>query len=186
MLKGRKIVVRGKKLEDAANDYAWRCDEKLADYDAAPTLRLSFADFLADYAEELRYPSRQRRQFAIENLEGKHIGNLMYYDIDKVKGEAELGIMIGDQDYWDQGYGTDAITTLLDHIFSTTTLNRIYLNTLEWNLRAQRCFEKCGFVPCGKAKRYNGTFIIMEIRRSSWLEANKQRRLKSNKPSDVT
>ncbi len=185
MLKGLKVVLREKRLEDAANDYAWRCDEELAHYDATITLKLPFADFLADYAEELRYLSQQRRRFAIENLEGKHIGNLMYYDIDEVKGEAELGVMIGDRDYWDQGYGTDAITTLLHHIFSTTTLNRIYLNTLDWNLRAQKCFKKCGFIPCGQAKRYNGTFVIMEIHRSSWQEANKQSLPKSNYSSDV-
>ena len=180
MLKGRKVVLREKRTEDAANDYAWRCDEELAHYDAAPILKLSFADFLADYADELRYPSQQRCRFAIENLEGKHIGNLMYYDIDEAKGEAELGIMVGDRDYQDKGYGTDAITTLLHHIFTTTTLNRIYLNTLAWNLRAQKCFKKCGFVPCGQVKRYNGTFVVMEIRRSSWQEANKQSRPKRN------
>jgi len=185
LLRGRKVVLREKRLEDAANDYAWRCDEELAHYDAAPTLRLSFDDFLADYADELRHPSRQRRRFAIENLEGRHIGNLMYYDIDEVKGKAELGIMVGDRDYQDKGYGTDAITTLLHHIFSTTTLNKIYLNTLDWNLRAQSCFKKCGFVPCGQAKRYTGTFVVMEIHRSSWQGANKQSLPKINEPNDV-
>jgi len=161
-------VLRKKRLEDAANDYAWRCDEELARYDGAPTLSLPFDDFRADYAEELRHTSQRRRRFAIDNLEGKHIGNLMYYDIDEDKEEAELGIMIGDRDHWDQGYGADAVTTLLRHIFTTTTLNRIYLHTLDWNLRAQRCFEKCGFVPCGTAKRYNGNFVVMEIRQSTW------------------
>lgn len=168
MLKGKKVVLREKRLEDAANDYAWRSDEELARLDAAPTLRMSFMEFLANYADELRYPSPQRRRFAIETLDGKHIGNCMYYDIDEDRGEAELGIMIGDRDYWDQGYGADAITTLLDHIFSTTKLNRIYLNTLEWNIRAQRCFQKCGFVPIEQARRHNRDFIVMEIYRSSW------------------
>jgi RimJ/RimL family protein N-acetyltransferase len=155
-------------LEDAANDYTWRSDEELARLDAAPTLRIPPIDFLASYADELRHPSPQRRRFAIDTLDGRHIGNCMYYDIDEDKRQAELGIMIGDRDYWDQGYGTDAITTLLSHIFSTTKLERVYLNTLEWNIRAQRCFEKCGFVPCKRLRRYNGTFIVMETYRSSW------------------
>jgi len=167
VLKGKKVVLREKRLEDAANDYAWRSDEELARLDAAPTLKAPFIEFLASYADELRYPSPQRRRFAIETLDGKHIGNCMYYDIDEDRGEAELGIMIGDRDYWDQGYGADAITTLLDHIFSITKLNRIYLNTLDWNIRAQRCFQKCGFVPLERAKRHNRNFIIMEIHRSS-------------------
>lgn len=186
ILKSRKVILREKRLEDAANDYAWRCDEELAQLDATPVLRIPFADFLADYADELRNPSRRRRRFAIDNLEGKHIGNLMYYDINEGKGEAELGIMVGDRDYWDQGYGTDAITTVLHHIFTTTALNRIYLHTLNWNLRAQRCFEKCGFVARGQKKRHNGTFVVMEIHRSAWEEGEWKARSKSNAPSDVT
>lgn len=186
MLRGRKVVLREKRLDDAANDYAWRCDDELAGLDATPALRHPFAEFLAEYTQELRYPSPRRRRFAIENLEGKHIGNLMYYDIDEGKGQAELGIMIGDRDHWNRGFGTDAITTLLEHIFSTTTLERIYLNTLDWNLRAQRCFEKCGFIPCGRAKRYNGTFVIMEIYRSSWQRANSQALSKRIELSDAT
>jgi len=179
VLKGRKVVLRGKRLEDAANDYAWRCDDELARLDAALPLGTSFTSYLADYADELGCPSPRKCRFAIDSLEGKHIGNLMYYDIDEVTKEAELGIMIGDRDYWDQGDGTDAITTLLDHIFNTTRLERIYLHTLNWNIRAQRCFKKCGFVPCGRVRRYGGTFIRMEIYRSWW------QRLKTE-PSSAT
>jgi ribosomal-protein-alanine N-acetyltransferase len=168
VLKGQKVVLREKRLEDATNDYAWRCDDELARLDGAPTMRIPFADFLASYVDELRNPSPGRRRFAIDTVDGKHIGNCMYYDIDEGKGQAELGIMISDRDYWNQGYGTDAITTLLDYIFNTTKLDRIYLNTLEWNVRAQRCFEKCGFVLCKRQRRYNGEFIVMEIYRSSW------------------
>ena len=174
MLKGRKVVLREKRLEDAANDYAWRCDDELARLDAALPLRTSFTSYLAEYAAELSSPSPRKSRFAIESLEGKHIGNLMYYDIDEAKKEAELGIMIGDRDYWDQDYGSNAIITLLDHIFDTTRLERIYLNTLDWNIRAQRCFEKCGFVPCGRVRRYGDTFILMEIRRSWWQSSKKE------------
>jgi len=168
VLRGKKVVLREKRLEDAANDYAWRSDEELARLDAAPTLRIPFIDFLDNYAEELRYPSPQRYRFAIETIDGRHIGNCMYYDIDEDKGQAELGIMLGDRDYWDQGYGTDAVTTLVDHMFSTMRLVKIYLNTLKWNIRAQRCFEKCDFVPAALSKRYNRDLIVMEIYRSSW------------------
>ena len=168
-------MLREKRLEDAINDYAWRSDEKLARLDAAPLLRIPFGAFLAIYAEELANPNPnpQRCRFAIETPEGKHIGNCMYYDIFEGKGEAKLGVIIGDRNYWDQGYGADAIATLLDHIFNTTALLRISLNTLDWNLRAQRCFLKCGFTPCGLMDRHNHSFIVMEICRISWLRGEK-------------
>ena len=121
-----------------------------------------------DYAEELRYPDTIRRRFAIDTLDGIHIGNCSYYDINDYRGEAELGIMVGDRDYWNKGYGSDAVATLLNHIFQDTKLNRVYLHTLEWNIRAQKCFEKCGFVPRGQSTRGWHNFIVMEIRRSQW------------------
>ena len=169
MIKGKSVVLREKRLEDAADDFAWRRDSELCRLDASFPIAVSFTDFLASYIDELDYQSPRRRRFAIETPDGKHIGNLMYYDIDERRGEAELGIMIGNRDYWDRGYGTDAITTLINHIFATTKLDRIYLNTLDWNTRAQRCFEKCGFVACGNSSRGGHIFVVMEIKRG-WKE----------------
>jgi RimJ/RimL family protein N-acetyltransferase len=116
----------------------------------------------------MRYPTPNRQRFAIETLDGKHVGNCTYYGIDETKSEAELGIIIGNRDYWNQGYGTDAITTLVNHIFQQTKLNRIYLKTLETNARAQRCFEKCGFAPYGHLKRDGYNFVLMELNREEW------------------
>ena len=70
--------------------------------------------------------------------------------------------------YWDRGYGTDAVTTLVDYIFRETNFNRIHLKTLDWNTRAQKCFQKCGFTPCGHSFRGKYSFILMEIYRDQW------------------
>ena len=99
-----------------------------------------------------------------------HIGNCTYYGIDRTKGEAELGIMIGNRDYWDKGYGTDAVTTLVDYILRRTKLNRIYLKTLVSNTRAQKCFKKCGFTLYGHLNRDGYNFVLMELHRKQWLE----------------
>jgi RimJ/RimL family protein N-acetyltransferase len=169
MIAGRKVVLREKRISDAKDDYAWRSDPELARLDAAPPLRLSFSKFMLTYSEELQHSSPRQRRFAIETLDGKHIGNCMYYDIDKEKGEAEIGIMLGERSYWDQGYGTDAITTLTRHAFEEAGLKRLYLRTLSWNLRAQKCFEKCGFLSCGHILRGSNNFLFMELKRS-WFE----------------
>lgn len=170
IIKGEKVVLREKRMEDAADDYAWRCDPELARFDAVSPLRMSFSDYTALYKEEMKYSSPRQRNFAIEDLDGKHIGNCMYYDIDERNGQAELGIMIGDRDYWSKSYGTDTVTTLLRHVFETTSLKRVYLNTLDWNIRAQRCFEKSGFVSIRKTTRDKHNFITMEIYKDWWEE----------------
>ncbi len=164
LLNVQKVRLRQKKLADAANDYAWRVDPELSSLDAAPALVCSFEEYLKIYAEELNHPLRGQCRFAIETLDGEHIGNCGYFDIDEGEGEAELGIMIGERAYWDKGYGADAVITLLNHNFATTKLKRIYLKTLDWNIRAQKCFEKCGFTPCREVIVKGYRFLIMEIR----------------------
>jgi len=170
MITGNKIVLRGKKLADAKNDYTWKTDPELARLDASPRLTTSFPQYLLDYTSELRYSHSIRRNFAIETQDGKHIGNCGYYGIDETKGEAEVGIMIGNRDYWDKGYGADAVTTLVKYIFRETNLNRIYLKSLDWNTRAHKCFQKCGFTRCGRLVKDGLSFVLMEIHRKQWQQ----------------
>lgn len=162
------ITLRPKRLSDAATDYSWRRDVELAHLDAAQPLNISFTDYLSYYKTELALPLRNHVEFAIETPDGKHIGNCSIYDIDEIKKEAELGIMIGDRDYWNKGYGSDAVKALLNYAFESRGIKRVYLKTLMENTRAQRCFLKCGFVPCGYAQRNNYKFVLMDIKREDW------------------
>ena len=168
MIIGSKIILRDKRLADAQDDYTWQTDPALAQLDAAPLLATTLSQYLAVYISELRYSSPTRSRFAIETLDGQHIGNCTYYGISEADGEAELGIMIGNRDYWDKGYGADAVTTLLSYIFRRTNLKRIYLKTLDLNNRAQRCFQKCGFTAYGHLDKDGFSFVLMELHRKQW------------------
>jgi len=165
---GGKIRLREKKLADVRADYRWQSDPELAELDAAPVLITSFSIYLLDYASVIRQRDHFRFPLAIENLEGRHIGNCTCYDIDEKKSEAQIGIMIGERDFWGKGYGADTINTLVNHVFSATNLHRLYLKTLDWNKRAQKCFASCGFAPCGQLKRNEHNFLLMELNREQW------------------
>jgi RimJ/RimL family protein N-acetyltransferase len=167
--RGQITVLREKRLGDAHNDFRWRTDAELARYDAARPFAATYHDYLALYRDELTYPSPYRRSLAIEEEGGRHIGNAMYYNIDAVRREAEIGITIGEREYWSRGYGTDAVSALVRHIFRVTGFRRIYLKTLDWNTRAQRAFEKAGFRSCGRSRRGGNAFVVMEYV-SAWLE----------------
>ncbi len=166
--RGEKVVIRRKKLDDAANDYSWRTDEELARLDASKPLRMSYPDFVKFARDELRYSSGNSRRLAIDTIHGEHIGNCMCYDIDLMRGRAELGIMIGKREYWDRGYGTDAVATLVAYVFSSMTIDLVYLHTLEWNERARRAFSKSGLQEVKKVRKDGYDFVKMEIRRSDW------------------
>ncbi|MBI2829866.1 MAG: GNAT family N-acetyltransferase [Chloroflexi bacterium] len=166
---GAKVRLRAKRLSDAENDYAWQVDPELSRLDAAPPLDMPFSQYLSVYASELWYSnSKTRQRYAVDTTDGTHIGNCGYYNIDPVRGEAELGIMIGNRDYWDKGYGVDIIAALLKDVFTKKKFKRIHLKTLKSNTRAQKCFEKCGFAPYGQATQDNYRFVFMQTDRSQW------------------
>ena len=173
-MRGEKVVLREKRPEDVPDDYAWRSDEELARLDATRPLSMSFQDFINYSEEEISYPSDRSKRLAIDTLDGKHIGNCMYYDINVRRGSTEMGVMIGDREYWGRGYGTDSVGTLLRHIFTTMSLNRVYLHTLEWNARARRSFAKAGFRELKKVHRNGMDFVLMEIWRTEWEHSNSE------------
>ena len=167
-LRGVRVIVREKDLSDVSDDYDWRTDVELAKLDATRPLGMSYDDFYRYSKEDLTQPSMRSKRLAIDSIEGKHIGNCMFYDIDLRDGEAEVGIMIGDKDYWGQGYGTEAMDVLLDHMFTAYPFNRIYLHTLTWNQRALNSFRKSGLREVRQVRRSGSDFIKMEISRDAW------------------
>jgi RimJ/RimL family protein N-acetyltransferase len=175
-LYGGRIILRDKRSDDAENDYRWRSDPELARLDAAIPLTMSFERYLKLFEDQMKYPTPGSHHYSIDTLDGRFIGNCMYYDMDTVNLEAELGIVIGDRDYWSDGYGYDAVTTLLDHMFNARNLKRVYLHTLEWNGRAQKSFSKCGFNAVRPVRRMAHDFILMDVLRGDWF-ANAEERL---------
>ena len=176
MIIGNKVKLRDKGLSDARNDYAWQSDPELAQLDASEMLTISFPQYILDYTYQIRNSTPNSHRFAVDTTDGKHIGNCTYYNVDEAGGAAELGIVIGDRNYWDNGYGTDAVKTLVSHIFLQTGLKRIYLKTLDWNSRAQNCFKKCGFTPCGDRRQDGYSFVLMELHRKQWEEQQESKK----------
>jgi RimJ/RimL family protein N-acetyltransferase len=53
----------------------------------------------------------------------------------------------------------------VDHVFRKERLRKVYLHTLTWNTRAQKCFQKCGFAESRRVTRAGYDFIHMEMKR---------------------
>ena len=101
--------------------------------------------------------------------ENKLIGNVSLEEIDRTNRSAVLGIFIGDKEYLNNGYGTEAIQLILEYGFKYMNLHSINLTVMEFNKRAQKCYIKCGFKETGRkrnCKFINGKYydnIIMDI-----------------------
>ncbi len=94
---------------------------------------------------------------------------------------AGFGIMIGDVDAQNQGYGSEAVQLAVRFGFEEINLNRIELSVLGGNDRAMRCYEKAGFVRegCRRQQTYrHGKFIdvyVYGILRDEWEVAQRDR-----------
>ena len=91
--------------------------------------------------------------FSIVDAEtGDPVGRCLLFRVDLVNRKAMLGIVIGEKDYWDQGYGQEAVRLLLDYAFNLLNLNSVMLGTFSFNERAIRCYEKVGFKLIGRQR----------------------------------
>jgi RimJ/RimL family protein N-acetyltransferase len=194
---GSKIYLRP--FEDALTDeeiarvYHWSGDEDVLRWSGGAPTELTLAEFRERILSEHGYAPDNRRAFFIVTHEGELIGRIGIFAIDWEDRKGELGIVIGESASWGQGYGRDAVMTLLAHIFETTALERITLLTFPENTRAQRCFAACGFRSLGAARRFSpdlGEFdgIEMEITRHEfeWHVAGDRSRGLPRHPSPIT
>ncbi len=68
-------------------------------------------------------------------------------------GNLELGIQIGDREYWGRGYGRGAVRLLLNYGFHYLGARRIWLTTNAKNERVIRSFAAVGFVEEGRPRK---------------------------------
>ena len=104
------------------------------------------------------------------------VGNCSFFDLDWRNRCCELGIFIGDKEYWSRGYGTQVMRLMLKYGFNTLNLNRVYLRVYESNPRGIKCYEKAGFRHEGRLRQaifQDGRYIdllMMSVIRSEWSE----------------
>ena len=155
MMPGKLVRLRPKTRDDVVLDYTWQTDAELAQLDACPKLPMDFCEYSREYEMALRRGSQRRQMYAVETDDGRHIGNCVYHENETGEDITEIGIMIGERDDWDRGYGTDAIRVILRFAFEVLKLRRVELITDADNERGIRAYEKCGFVREGvlRAKR---------------------------------
>jgi len=119
-----------------------------------------------------------RMVFTILTKDGRPIGNMGVEDISWRYRRANIGIMIGEKEYWGKGYGSDAIVTLLRYCFEELGMRRVELITDVENHRAQKAYRKCGFKDEGVMRQYrtkNGRSVddlMMAILSTEWFASH--------------
>ena len=107
--------------------------------------------------------------------ESRLLGDVNLDLVNRYSREGFVGILIGDRNAWDKGYGTDAMRVLLRYAFTELNLHRVSLTANGYNPRALRAYKKAGFKPEGRlreslsreGKRWDD--IYMGVLRDEWM-----------------
>jgi RimJ/RimL family protein N-acetyltransferase len=103
--------------------------------------------------ERLSNDDKTRYAFAIyERMTMRLIGFVDIRNIDYHQRTAELGIMIGEQDCWGKGFGTETLYLVLDYAFSVLGLHNVMLSMAGYNERALRTYSRVGFREIGRRR----------------------------------
>lgn len=159
------------------NMLAWINDAELTDavlMGDLPTSREAEEAWFAQRAEPGANPDRI--SFAIETLDGEHIGTMSLMALDWRQGVAYGGTMIGRRDLWGRGYATDAIRVRTRWAFETLGLRMLLTEVYADNLAIQRALGKSGYREVGRIPNRTwkrGRFrdvVIMMVDREGWAE----------------
>ncbi len=170
MLEGELVRLRAQEPEDLERNLRWINDFEVMGLLLGTGYPISRADEQR-WMETNKGASFEQLRLAIDTKDGQHIGNIELRQVSPEHRRADLGIMIGDKDSWDRGYGTDAVRTLVRFALRQMNLNRVWLTTGENNPRAQACYRKCGFRDEGRLRqdrylegRYWDTIVMGVLR----------------------
>jgi len=103
----------------------------------------------------------------------RHIGNIKLGPINWIHCVGEIGVLIGERNYWGKGYAPDAIRLVVDYAFRVLNLHKLTAGCYEENKGSIKAFQKVGFVIEGVRKQHyycNGEFtdsILMGILRTA-------------------
>ncbi|MEQ8187984.1 MAG: GNAT family protein [Candidatus Eremiobacterota bacterium] len=143
MLFGKKSCLRRPEKEDYGRIWIWWNEPEIQSLLNLHPFPPAFDDVEICYNNSIF--DRTKEFFIIHAFDKKTIGTIDLYDIRWREGSSSITVMIGEKEYWSKGYGADAILTLIEFAFTELSLRRVEVTVAEYNKRAIKCYEKCGF-----------------------------------------
>jgi RimJ/RimL family protein N-acetyltransferase len=158
-----QVQLRDLTIDDVEDRFKWSLDKEV-------TKHLNMPDRYPPFSKEetIRWiemcinRTNGYEQKAIVTKDGKHIGWIDLKNIDTLNKHAELGIAIGDKNYWGKGYGLSAMNEMLLWGFNILGLNKIWLRVEVDNQKAIKSYKRMGYVEEGilRQDRFkNGGFV---------------------------
>ena len=147
-IEGEKVYLSPMNLEDIEKYVKWMNDFSTTDGLGSSS---KVTTFESEKAWLINNMDKKEQQFAIVLKEtDKLIGNCGFCDINHLHQKGEVGLFIGEEENRSKGYGTEALSLLVEYGFNYLNLKNIMLKVFSFNKRAIKSYEKVGFKVFGK------------------------------------
>jgi len=152
ILVGASIILKPITLIHVTPSYlAWLHDDEVMEGIATTGYTL---ENLREYVQA-RQDKREVAFYAIHAAQtDEHIGNIKLDFHDAKANVSELGLLIGNKNYWGKGVGKEACKMLLKYAFDTLQIRKIYLAVYEPNIAAKKLYENLGFKLEGTLRKH--------------------------------
>ena len=153
VLEGTKVRLRPLDAADLNRVFEWYQDPELvAPYDRYSTD--TFESFTRSVREAASDSLSLAPRFAVEALEAPGaVGVVGHYVAHPVLETVEVWYLVGEPSARGRGYGREAVGLLVDHLFRTTSIERVGITCDVENLPSCRLAEGLGFRREGTLRR---------------------------------
>ena len=144
MLQGKQVYLRLISSEDVSEEYVkWMNDYEVTRYTESKYIQFSRAN-LIEYVNRVNDESNY--MFAVfANESEKHIGNIKLGNINWIHRYGDVGLIIGDKEYYGKGIATESISLVSEFAFNHLNLHKIWCGIYKNNVGSIRAFEKSGY-----------------------------------------
>ncbi len=136
--------------KDADKMLEWMHDETVNQnfrFDFAGMTKERALNFIANSFTE------ENQHFAIVDDSDEYLGTISLKNISTVDKNAEYAIVVR-KSFWGTGVAKKATDEILKYAFENLKLHRVYLNVLDENIRANKFYQKYGFIYEGQFKQH--------------------------------
>jgi hypothetical protein len=146
LIRGNKVNLRDFRADDLADHERWFAPGRAwQEWDAPWEDPTPPEQVLERWRKRLAGPFPEPRWgFEIETVDGRHLGWVNTYWVDKQFNWRDCGINIAEDDAWGRGLGREAYGMWVDYLFRAHDLPRLGMGTWSGNLRMQHVAARVG------------------------------------------
>ena len=152
-LVGQKVYLRRVERGDLETHYfQWLNDPEVTRYMNQGNFPNSM-ESMVDYYEASVNSEKQVNLAIVTREEDRHVGNIALNSIDWVNRTAEVGLLIGEKDYWGKGITSEAMELLEGYAFDRLNLRKLWSGPRAGNVAVVILHKKLGWVQEGRLRQ---------------------------------